>query len=142
MSRIAALAALLLLAASASAAGPVRIEGAWSRPTPPGVAVGVGYLVLVNTGAADRLLRASSPRAGAVEFHESKLDHGIERMRELDAVPLPAGGRVAFAPGGLHLMLMGLRQPLVTGERVPLVLEFERAGRVETALVVGAGASP
>jgi hypothetical protein len=139
MSRLAATLVLCLAALAAGAAGPVRVENAWSRPTPPGVAVGVGYLALVNTGGADRLLRASSARAAAVEFHQSTLDHGIERMRELDAVPVPAGGRVLFAPGGLHLMLLGLRQPLVAGERVPLVLEFERAGRVETALVVGAG---
>jgi copper(I)-binding protein len=142
MKALVAAALLLALALAAQAAPPVRVESAWSRPSPPGVTVAVGYLELVNDGAADRLVRASSPRARTVEFHESTLDKGVERMRELPSVPLPARGRVRFAPGGLHLMLLGLTRPFVAGDAVPLVLEFEKAGRVATTLLVGADGAP
>ena len=134
---------LVLLACTALTAPPrIRIERPWSRATPPGVSVAVGYFELVNDGADDVLLRAHSPRATQVEFHESRNDAGIERMREVTTVPLGAGARVHFAPGGLHLMLLGLTQPLRAGEHVALRLEFAHSAPIDTALVVEPSGAP
>ena len=142
LSRLAPFAALLALAAlPASAAGALSIKGAWARPTPPGIEVGAGYFEIDNGGAADRLLRASSPRARRVEFHESRTEGGIARMRELATVAVPAATRVAFAPGGLHLMLVGLGAPLLAGDHVPVTLVFEHAGPREVVLGVAEAAA-
>lgn len=136
------LAGLLVFAclAPASRAGDATIvvESGWARPTPPGVPVGGGYLVIRNAGGtADRLLAVSSPLAEQVEVHESRVEGGIARMRPVGTLSIEKGTSVAFAPGGLHLMLMGLRSPLVAGATVPLVLRFEHAGVVPASLLVG-----
>ena len=124
--------------AQAVVAGDLMIQQAWSRPTPAGAPVGAGYLTIVNTGKrADRLLSVSSSVAQTSEIHEMSMDGGIMRMRALPAgILIPAGQAVALAPGGFHLMLIGLRQPLKAGERVPAVLRFERAGAVTVELAV------
>lgn len=123
---------------SLALAGPaaIRVSNPWSRATPPGVTIAAGYLELANEGAADRLVAASSPRARRVEMHESRLDGGMMRMRPVESLELAAGGKLRFAPGGLHLMLVDIDRPFVAGERVPLVLEFAHAGRVAAVLVV------
>jgi iron complex transport system substrate-binding protein len=131
--------AVVAAAARAGSASAIAVEHAWARPTPPGIAVGAGYLELVNSGAADRLLAARSPRAARVEFHASTLEDGMARMSALAEVPVPAGTRVRFAPAGLHLMLLGLTAPLAPGERVPLTLVFAGAGAVATELEVVGG---
>ena len=112
-------------------AGPIRIETLWARPTPPGAPTGGAYMTLVNTGAqADRLLGGSSPVSARLEVHEMSMADGIMRMRKLDGLAIPAGGTVALKPGGLHIMLIGLKQPLKIGDRVPATLRFEKAGEV------------
>lgn len=133
---------LLALACKASAAAPaaaaITAVQPYSYPTAaPGVP-GVGFITLTNTGKQpDRLLKAESPRAGSVEIHESKLDGGVMRMRALsDGLAVPAGKSVTLAPGGVHLMLFALREPLKVGEEVPLTLTFERAGKLSTRLKV------
>ena len=136
----AALALLALAARPACAA--LSIGEPWARPTPPGVEVGVGYFRIDNDGAADALLRASSPRARRVEFHQSRSEDGIARMRELASVAVPAATRLAFAPGGLHLMLVGLAAPLLAGEQVPVTLVFEHSGPREIVLAVREDAPP
>lgn len=137
-----ALAALACFAGAAAADPGLNVAHGWARATPPGVNVGAGYFDIEGGAGADRLLRAHSARARSVEFHESRLEAGIARMRELAAVPVASRARVSFAPGGLHLMLVGLQSPLLAGERVPVTLEFERAGLRELVLeVAGAAAS-
>jgi len=140
----AALALLVVLCGLAGAATPggPRVRGGWSRPTPPGVSVGVGYLVIEGGTEADRLVSARSPRAQHVEFHESTEEGGLMRMRELAAVPVAGGATLRFAPNGLHLMLIGLDRPLRDGERVPLTLVFERAGPRSLELLVGEPRAP
>lgn len=132
--------ALGLAGAAIAAEAPrmVRVENAWSRATPPGTAVGAGYFELVNDGAeAARLVGADSPRAERVTIHRTIESDGTTRMVHQDhGVPIPPGGRVTFAPGGYHLMLMDLSSRLEKGETVPVMLEFERAGRVRIALEV------
>jgi hypothetical protein len=142
-----AAAALLALAAAASfgpalsvaheyQAGPLKIEHPWSRPTAPGVGVGVGYMVIVNAGKADALVAASTPVAERVELHQTRMDGGMMKMRRVEKVEVPAGATVRLEPGGLHMMLIGLKQPLAEGAKLPVVLRFETAGEVKVELKV------
>jgi hypothetical protein len=117
-------------------AGTLKIQHPWSRPTAPGVGVGVGYMVIVNSGKADTLLAASTPAADRVELHLTRFEAGMMKMRQVERVELPAGATVRLEPGGLHMMLIGLKQPLAEGARLPLVLRFGKAGEVKVELEV------
>lgn len=121
--------------------GSLRIAHPWARATVPGQSAGGAFLRLENRGEADRLLSARSDAAASVELHTMTMDGNIMRMRELDAVALPAGQTVEFKPGGLHIMLRELKAPLKQGERVPLTLRFEKAGEVKVELSVESAAS-
>ena len=137
--RRALLAGLASLAFSAvvAADGPIAVDAGWARPTAPGTTIGAAYLVIRNAGSApDRLAGASSPRAARVEMHESRVEGGMARMRPVAELPIAPGASLRFEPGGRHLMLVGLAGPLIAGERLPLVLRFERAGTVATTLAV------
>lgn len=128
-----------------AAPADLRIEQPHAREAPPGARTAVVYLVIDNRGATpDRLLRASSPRAAAVELHTMRMDAGVMRMRAVADVRIPARGRVELAPGGLHLMLVDPAPPLRAGERVPLTLTFEHAGAVAVDVEVDPlkGATP
>jgi hypothetical protein len=137
---LAAAAALASLAATAEGpASALSVERAWARATPPGTAVAAAYLVIDNRGGtADRLLSVSTPRAGQAEVHATVRDMDIVRMRRIDPLHVGAGERVTFDPGGTHIMLMGLKSPLLEGERLPLELKFERAGTVRVEAEVRA----
>ena len=133
--------ALLPMAAqahgSATQHGSLTLEAPWTRAAGPG-GQGAGFLTIRNTGAADRLLSASTPAAGRTELHTMLRDGDIMRMRQVEAIAVPANGAVSLAPGGLHIMLLGLTRPLVVGESVPLTLVFEQAGAVTLQLAVQA----
>jgi copper(I)-binding protein len=125
--------------------GSLKIGHPWARATPPSAPSGGGFLTVTNTGTtADRLVSASSPAAGQIQIHEMKMDGAIMRMRELEnGVEIPPGATVTLAPGGVHLMMMGLKNPLQAQTRVPLTLVFEKAGKIDVELtVVALGASP
>lgn len=125
--------------ALAQSKGDVEIEKPWARATPPGAAVGGGYLVIRNKGAAgDRLVGVASPVSARVEIHEMAMDKDVMRMREVKGVDVPARKSVELKPGGFHLMLIELKAPLKPGDKVPLTLRFEKAGEVKTELAVGA----
>ena len=110
-------------------AGELTVTNAWSRSTPPVAKVGVVYFTLNNdTGKSDRLLKLSTPVATQVEVHRTEVLDGIARMREVALLHVEAGQTLEFRPGGLHVMLMGLRKPLVTGTTYELDLLFEVAG--------------
>jgi len=141
MKLISALALTLAIASAAQAAAPLAVAGAWSRPAVAGTN-GVGYLVVTNTGKADVLVKVESPAAARVEMHSSSMAGGVMSMRQEDRVPVPAGGRVAFAPGGHHLMLIGLTKTLKAGDKVPATLTFASGAKVQTAFAVGTGAGP
>jgi copper(I)-binding protein len=135
-------AALLLAPASALAttteAGALRLENPWTRAANAG-GQGGGFLVIRNTGAAaDRLLSAASPAAQRMELHTHVRDGEVMRMRPVNDIPVPGNGSVTLQPGGLHLMLIGLTQPLAVGQSVPVTLRFERAGEVTINLAVQA----
>ncbi len=134
----------LLIGSAAQAhggqAGDIVITHPFATPTPPGATSGAAYFVtLENTGkVADRLLRASTPAAQRTEFHTMTVDAGgVMRMRELPDIGLTPGQPLKMRPGGgVHLMLIGLKQPLVAGDTFPLTLTFERGGRTEVSVVV------
>jgi copper(I)-binding protein len=125
--------------AGAASPGHLTIRDAWTRPAAAGVN-GAGYLTIVNSGhTADRLISASSAAAARVSIHESAMVGAVMTMRTLDGVAIPAGASVTFKPGGLHLMLEGLKAPLKSGGRVAVTLVFARAGRMAARLVVAGG---
>ena len=110
-------------------AGELAVTDAWSRSTPPGVTVGVAYFTLKNdTGKSDRLLKISSPIAAKVQVHRTEIQDGMARMREVAVLHVDANQTVEFAPNGMHVMLMGLKKPLVEGQKFELELLFEVAG--------------
>ena len=115
----------------------VQAAAAICRPTPVGRRMTGCYLSL-TAPAADRLLSVTSPDANLVQIHESRIESGMMMMGELrDGLPLPAGETVALKPGGDHLMLMGVKQPLVPGDTVTLALTFASSGPVELTATVG-----
>lgn len=124
-------------------AGDLVIGQAWSRATPGGAKIGGGYLTIENKGAtADRLIGGSADVAGKFEVHEMAMNNGVMTMRPLDkGLAIEPGKTVKLAPGGYHLMLMDLKSPLKQGDKVPVTLEFEKAGKVKVSLdVQGVGA--
>jgi copper(I)-binding protein len=135
-------AALLLVVASAAHAhsferGDVQVRHPWSRATPPGAKIGVGFMEIRNRGSTpDRLLAITTPAARRVEMHVTRREGDVLKMRQVESFDIPARERLELRPGGGHLMLVDLVQPLKKGERVPMTLRFERAGELELELEV------
>lgn len=128
--------ALLISAAAMAQTGSVEVTDAWARATPRGAENGAVYLTM-RSAAADRLTGLTTPIAEKAELHSMTMDGGIMRMTELAAVDLPAGRAVTLKPGALHIMLVGLKQPLQPGQSIPLTLQFENAGIRDVAVAVG-----
>jgi hypothetical protein len=125
----AALGLAFALAALPALAGGLAVTGAWSRSTPPVAKVGVVYFTLSNdTRKSDRLLKLSTPVASKAEVHRTEVLDGIARMREVAILHVDAGQTLEFGPGGMHVMLTGLKQPLAAGTAFDLELLFEIAG--------------
>ena len=124
-------------------AGDLVITQAWSRATPGGAKIGGGYLTIENKGSApDRLIGGSADIAGKVEVHEMAMNNGVMTMRPLDkGLTIEPGKTVKLAPGGYHLMMFDLKSPLKQGDKLPVTLEFEKAGKVTVSFdVQGVGA--
>jgi copper(I)-binding protein len=119
--------------------GAIEISGGFSRATLPNAPVGGGYITITNIGTEDdTLIGASSPVAEDVQLHQMKMEGDVMKMSAMpDGIPVPAGQTVTLEPGGLHLMMMGLKQPLVENDAVPVTLTFAKAGTVEIVLLVG-----
>lgn len=129
--------ALIGMAFSAPAlAAGLEVEQPWARPT--NAANGAAYMTITNPGdTADRLVSAASDVAGKVELHTHTIDsEGVARMRPVEAIDVPAKGSASLAPGGLHVMLIGLHGPLTEGQPFPLTLSFEKAGRMTIEVAV------
>jgi hypothetical protein len=115
----------------------VEIAEPWIRATPPGAKVAAGYMTIRNKSAQpERLLGGSSPAAAKVETHVQVKDGDILRMREVKGFEIPANGSFELKPGGAHLMLVDPRKPLKEGEKVPVVLKFEKSGEVKVEFEV------
>ncbi|MGY3615524.1 copper chaperone PCu(A)C [Bradyrhizobium sp. USDA 10063] len=121
-------------------AGDLVISQAWSRATPSGAKVAGGYLTIENKGSSpDRLVGGSGDIAGKLEVHEMATEDGVMKMRPLDkGLVIEPGKTVKLAPGGYHLMMFDLKNPLKQGDKVPVTLEFEKAGKVTLSLDVQA----
>ncbi len=134
---ITALAAVSLGTVAQAAAPSIAASGAWSRPAPQG-GNGAGFVTLANSGTAgDKLVSVSSPVAGRVEIHESMVMSGQAMMHPRPGgLAVPAGGKAELKPGGWHLMLIGLKQPLKAGESFPATLTFQKAGKVQVRFTV------
>ncbi len=131
--------AALVLAACGGGGGMV-VEDAWGRSSPSSADAAAFYVTVRNdTGAADRLVAAAVDRCTKTEIHESSMDaNGVMKMRpaDPDALEVPPGGELTMAPGGLHVMCMGVTAPLEEGETVQLRLTFEGAGTVPVAVAI------
>jgi copper(I)-binding protein len=100
---------------------------------------GVAYFTIRNDGGTDRLTGVETPGLGAAMIHEMSTEGGIMRMRQVAAITVPAGGRVRFERGGLHVMIARSTKPIAA--TTPLILTFERQGKVTLqAKVESAGA--
>jgi periplasmic copper chaperone A len=120
-------------------AGDLVISQAWSRATPGGAKVGGGYLTVENKGSTpDRLIGGSADIAGKVQVHEMSMNNGVMTMRPVaGGLVIEPGKTVKLTPGGYHLMLLDLKGPLKQGEKLPITLEFEKAGKVSVTFDVG-----
>jgi copper(I)-binding protein len=116
------------LAAQPALSATISVTDAWARATMPGQPVSGAYMN-IQADADARLLSVSSPLIPQVEVHEMKMDDGVMRMREVKAIDLPKGKTVSLQPGGYHIMLMNLKQPITAGEIVPLSLVIESGGK-------------
>jgi periplasmic copper chaperone A len=127
-----------------AARGGIHVTDAWARPTIGQGRVAAAYMTITNAGEGDdALVGVTSPKAEKVEMHQTKMgDDGVMRMRPVEhGIPVPAGGKVEFAPGGYHLMVMGLGEPLNEGSDLPLTLTFTEAGSVDLVVPVRGHAS-
>lgn len=128
---------LCLLSAAAPRYGDLEIAHAWSRPSVPGQTTGVIYLTVANSGgAADALTGVSTPAAAKAEIHTMRMSDGMMKMRAVASLPVPPGGTLVLAPGGNHIMLLGLKAPLQRGGSIAVTLTFEHQGKVDIAVPV------
>lgn len=128
------------LAGPALAAG-VTVSDPFARASAGMAQVGAAFMTLKNgSGSDDKLVAASSPVAASAELHNHIMEGDIMRMREVPSIDIPAGGTVGLQPGGLHVMLMGLKEPLRQGEVFPLTLTFAKAGAITVEVPVKAPA--
>jgi hypothetical protein len=140
-SRLALALVLGALAAAAAAqdvrSGDIAIHRSWARATAETAKTGAAYMTLTNTGSrVDRLIGAATPIAERVELHTHEVHDEVMRMRRIGAVEVQPGKPAVLRPGGLHVMLFGLKAPLREGQSFPLTLMFERAGSVEVSVAV------
>ncbi|TGR23233.1 MULTISPECIES: copper chaperone PCu(A)C [unclassified Mesorhizobium] len=118
--------------------GDLEIGHPWSRATPTGAKVAGGYFTITNNGSTpDRLLSITSDISEKAELHEMGVKDGVMTMRPVDGgLEIPAGGKVALAPGGYHLMFIGLKRQPKQGEKFAATLTFEKAGKVSVEFAV------
>ncbi|GIZ51900.1 copper chaperone PCu(A)C [Noviherbaspirillum aridicola] len=123
------------------ASADVTINEPWARATVPGQPVGAAYMKISSTSTA-RLLSAESDIAKEVQVHTMQNHEGVMKMREHGQLEISAGQTVELAPGGLHLMLMGLKKPLAAGDTLNVKLTFEDAKKVKSTAVVAVPVRP
>ncbi|NEX16398.1 MAG: hypothetical protein C1943_07165 [Halochromatium sp.] len=140
--------ALGLVLPTIAVAEGISIEDAYVRAVPPGQTNSAAFMTLTNQGNQDRaLLAAESDAAEVVELHTHRMEDGMMRMRQVEQIDLPVGEVVTLAPGGLHLMLIGLTKTLAPGDQIDLTLGFDNGSQQSLSLPVkriehGMGAMP
>lgn len=147
---VAALALSILVPATASAqqmkpgdqTPGIEVGDAWSRATAPSAPAGAVFVELMNHGdKADLLVGAKSDVAEQVQLHTHLMDKGVMKMRRVEAFEVAPGAPTVLQPGGNHIMLIGLKRPLVEGETFPVTLTFRDAGEIEVQATVGSAAA-
>jgi periplasmic copper chaperone A len=137
--KLLALSAALILALSTFGAvaqtSDLQITDAWARATPGAAQTAAAYVTIVSA-TGDRLTGASTPAAQKAELHTMTMDGNVMKMRQVEGIDLPAGKPVILKPGGYHIMLTGLAQPLTEGQTFPLTLTFDKAGTREVIIAV------
>lgn len=137
--KLSALGLLLALSTPVLAAdtATIKVEEPWARESPPTVTNGAAYMTLVNTGKeADRLVGASGEVSATVELHTHLMEDGMMKMRPIKTIEVNPGEPAVLKPGGLHIMLIGLKKPLVADQTFPLRLRFEKAGEIPVEVKV------
>ncbi|MEW6145571.1 MAG: copper chaperone PCu(A)C [Thermodesulfobacteriota bacterium] len=126
-------AVLFLLTGLSFAESKVVVEGAWVGEVPPSSPVAAAYMTIKNEGTSDdKLLSVTSSISGSTMIHETVVDdQGVARMNMVDALVIPAGKSVVLKPGGTHIMLMDLKEPVTGKAKIGLDLKFENAGDVK-----------
>lgn len=128
--------AFALLAQSAWATD-IKVDNAWLRATVPGQQVAGAFMDITSPVNA-KLIGAKSDVAGSMEMHSMSMKNGVMEMREIKTLPLPKGKLVKLSPGGFHLMLFDLKQPMKAGEIVPIKLTIETANKKQEIIEVKA----
>lgn len=134
--RIVMVAAAALAAVTGARAGELSISDAWFRALPAGLPAG-GYFSLHNAGPVPvELVAAESAACGTLMLHQSTNEGGMSRMQDVKSITVPAGGTVAFAPGGYHLMCVNPGAAMAPGGRVPVSLVFADKSELQADFVV------
>src|SRR5688572_20670287 len=120
--------ALMLLAACSAFAQSIEVKDAWVRGTVPAQKA-TGAFMEITGKSAVRLIGAASPLADTVEIHNMTMQNGVMKMFQVQGIDVPAGKTIKLAPGGYHVMMMGLKQQMKPGQRVPLDLLIETADK-------------
>ena len=130
-------ASVIILGAGSALAGDIMIKNPWSRASAGMARAGGAFMEIHNTGKNDdKLISASSNISAKTELHTHKMEGGMMKMREVDFIPVAAGGTAELKPGSYHVMFMGLKDKLVEGSSFPLTLNFEKAGKVELTVKI------
>jgi copper(I)-binding protein len=129
----------LLAGAPAQTQGDAKVDDPWVRPTVAAQRTTGAFMRIASAGGA-RLVGVSSPVAGHAELHEMRMDGNVMRMRPVPYIEVPAGKVAELKPGGFHVMLFELKQPVQEGQAVPLILEFEDGRKQRFSLQVQAKA--
>jgi len=123
--------------AQAQSTSTIVVQSLWARATPPGAKTGAVYLVLKNNGDADdELIGVETPIAAIAGLHAEIMDGGVMKMRPLKFVDIKSHGLATLKPGGMHIMLTGLKQPLKRGVHFPMTLKFAHAAPVTAQVAV------
>lgn len=132
--------ALTLIFSLSALAMDIQVKNPHVRAVPPGSPVSAAFMELHNQGSEQRaLVAASSPASEAVELHTHTEIDGVMQMRRVDKIEVPAQGKTLLKPGGLHLMLINLKEPLTPGSQVEITLTLDDGSLIELSLpVVGA----
>lgn len=117
----------------------LAIADAWVAVAPQGAKVAPGFLTVGNTATeSDRIIAASSPRAGRIELHDTSADAKAKMLPVGEGIAVPAAGSISLKQGGPHLMFMDIKEPFIAGQTIPVTLTFEKGGNIEVALSVRA----
>ena len=126
---------LLIAGAAAAQTGQIEVKDAWARATPGKAENGAAYLTIISP-APDRLVSVATPEAKQAGLHTMTMEGTVMKMRPLAGIDVPANQPVTLKPGGTHIMLEGLKEPLQAGKSFPLTLTFEKAGQRQVDVAV------